>query len=188
MKNDPANQVELVDLGILKEADQNSRAHSPEQIDQIAASMTEFGWTIPVLVDENYVLIAGHARYLAAVQLGIKKAPVIMATGWSEAKKEAYQITDNRLSETSTWDTDILSNQIKRLNAAKFDMGFLDMSDFDVELFKPTLAPMMDTSPVTAEGLEKKQKQMDAKIDSTIDAKEYEVVCPHCSKDFLVEL
>jgi len=68
----------------------NARTHSLEQVDQIAASIREWGWTTPILVDETGGVIAGHARLLAAHKLGIAEVPVMVAAGWSEAQKRAY--------------------------------------------------------------------------------------------------
>jgi ParB-like chromosome segregation protein Spo0J len=68
----------------------NARTHSAEQVDQIAASIREWGWTVPVLVDEQGGIIAGHGRVLAAHKLAIAQVPVMVAAGWSEAQKRAY--------------------------------------------------------------------------------------------------
>jgi ParB-like chromosome segregation protein Spo0J len=82
----PANKVERRPIATLVPYARNARTHSPEQVDQIAASIREWGWTVPVLVDESGGLIAGHARLLAAQKLGLVDVPVVVAAGWSEAK------------------------------------------------------------------------------------------------------
>lgn len=74
------------------------RTHSPEQLEQIAASIREWGWTVPVLVDEQNGLIARHARVMAAKQLRLAEIPVMVAAGWTEAQKRAYVIADNKLA------------------------------------------------------------------------------------------
>lgn len=174
-------------LDSLKNAAQNSRKHTEEQIDQIAASIEKFGWTIPVLIDEDGTIIAGHARVRAARKLKLAEAPCIVATGWDDNKKEAYQITDNRLSELSEWDETILSNQIKRLTAANFDLGFLDMSGFDPALFAPNLSPGIKVGDVTGDQVQKAQQGQDGKFQSPED-QTYSVVCPHCAEAFDVKL
>lgn len=181
------DQIETLSLAELKEAPQNSRRHTPEQIDQIAASIEKFGWTIPVLVDEHGMIIAGHARVRAAKKLGITTAPCIVASGWDDNKKEAYQIADNRLSELSEWDTEVLDAQIKRLNAANFDMGFLDMSGFNTDLFKPTLDPKINTGDITGDAIKKAQSGQDNKF-SGQSKQAYSTVCPHCGEEFDVTL
>ena len=89
----------------------NARTHSDEQIAQIAASIKEWGWTIPVLVDEAGGIIAGHGRVLAAQLLGIETVPVMIA-GWSDAKKRAYMLADNKLTLNGDWDLEQLAIEI----------------------------------------------------------------------------
>jgi ParB-like chromosome segregation protein Spo0J len=86
----------------------NARTHSPEQVDQISASIREWGWTIPVLVDDEGGIIAGHGRVLAAHKLAIAEVPVMVAAGWSEAQKRAYVLADNKLALNAGWDNDLL--------------------------------------------------------------------------------
>lgn len=181
------DQIIKCPLKSLSEAPQNSRKHTESQIDQIAESIKVFGWTIPVLIDENNMIIAGHARVRAAKKLGIVDAPCIIATDWDANKKEAYQIADNRLSELSEWDTDILDAQIKRLNAAKFDMGFLDMSGFNTELYKPSLNPNFKIGDVSGDAVKQAQSGQDNKFDAK-PGQEYAVTCPHCGEDFDVTI
>jgi ParB-like chromosome segregation protein Spo0J len=113
--------------------DSNPRVHSPKQIDQVANSIKEFGWTMPVLIDDKNEIIAGHGRVLAAKKLGIKEVPCILASGWSEEKKKAYCIADNKLTENSVWESDFLKLNIEFLKDNDFDLrltGF-DMSEID---------------------------------------------------------
>ena len=96
----PADRVERRAVASLVPYARNSRTHSPAQVDQIAASIRQWGWTTPVLVDEDSGLIAGHARVMAAKQLGLAEIPVMVATGWTEAQRRAYVIADNKLALT----------------------------------------------------------------------------------------
>jgi hypothetical protein len=95
-------------------------AHTPTlKIAAIAASIKEWGWTTPALVGEDGGLIAGHARILAARQLGIAEIPVMVAAGWSEAQKRAYVLADNQLAITgSGWDPELLRLELGELNLA----------------------------------------------------------------------
>ena len=88
-RNWPAEAVHFRDLTDLAPYARNARTHTREQIDQIAASMREWGWTCPILVDESNTVIAGHARIEAARKLGWTEVPVVVARGWSEAQKKA---------------------------------------------------------------------------------------------------
>jgi hypothetical protein len=96
----PADKVERWPIDRLIPYAKNARTHSPAQIAALSASVKEWGWTTPVLVAEDRGLIAGHARILAARQLGIAEIPVMVAAGWSEAQKRAYVLADNQLAIT----------------------------------------------------------------------------------------
>ena len=95
MEHWPADQVERRALASLIPYARNARTHSDDQIGQLAASIREWGWTMPVLVDESGMIIAGHGRVLAAGRLGMGDVPVMVARGWSDAQKRAYVIADN---------------------------------------------------------------------------------------------
>lgn len=124
----PADAVERRAVSSLAPYARNARTHSPEQVAQIAASIREFGWTIPVLIDEDGGLIAGHGRVMAAVQLGILEIPVMVARGWSKAQKQAYVLADNQLALNAGWDEDLLRIELAELKADDFD---LDLIGFD---------------------------------------------------------
>jgi hypothetical protein len=107
----------------------NSRTHSEEQTIQIASSISEFGFTNPVLIDDTNNLIAGHGRLLAAKKLGLEEVPAIVLTGLSKAQKKAYVIADNQLALNSGWDLDMLKIEIEGLKELDFDIGLLGFED-----------------------------------------------------------
>lgn len=113
----------------------NSRTHSEKQVEQIAASIKEFGWTIPILVDESDMILAGHGRKMAAMKLGLSEAPCIVLSGLSEYQKKAYVIADNKLAENAGWDKEMLQIEIKDLDFADFDLGLLGFSDVELSQF-----------------------------------------------------
>ncbi|MFS0738205.1 DNA methyltransferase [Sphingomonas sp. 1P06PA] len=123
----PADRVERWPLDCLVPFARNARTHSPGQIDQIAASMREWGWTNPVLVDDHGTIIAGHGRVEAARKLGLCEAPVMVASGWSEAKKRAYVIADNKLALNAGWNEELLAAELTDLRDLAFD---LDLTGF----------------------------------------------------------
>ena len=86
----------------------NAKTHGPDQVAKIAASMAEFGWTVPVLVSAEGEVIAGHGRILAAGELGLNQVPVIVLEHLSEAQRRAYRIADNKLTELGGWDDALL--------------------------------------------------------------------------------
>jgi DNA modification methylase len=107
----------------------NSRTHSEEQTTQIASSISEFGFTNPVLIDETNNLIAGHGRLLAAKKLGIEEVPAIILSGLTKAQKKAYVIADNQLALNAGWDLDMLKLEIEGLNELDFDINLLGFDD-----------------------------------------------------------
>ena len=121
----PAAQVEMWQGADLVPYAKNARQHPPEQIDQIAASMERFGFTIPMLVAEDGTIIAGHGRLMAAAQLGLAEVPVMVARGWSEEDRRLYTLADNRLAEIAEWDPEMLRIEIGELRE---DFGIEDMS------------------------------------------------------------
>ncbi len=116
----------------------NSRTHSDEQVAQIAASIKEFGWTNPILVDGKNGIIAGHGRLLAARKLGHTQVPVIELTGLTDLQKKAYVIADNKLALNAGWDNDLLTLEIKELTEEGFDTSLLG---FDADELDALLEP-----------------------------------------------
>lgn len=133
----PASNVEMRAIAGLVPYARNSRTHSPEQVDQIAASMREWGWTNPVLIDEEGTIIAGHGRVLAAQKLGITEAPVMLARGWSDGQKRAYVIADNKLALNAGWDMEKLAVEIGDLSGMGFDMNLTGFSDDELAKLVP---------------------------------------------------
>ncbi|HUT42313.1 MAG TPA: DNA methyltransferase [Gammaproteobacteria bacterium] len=120
----PAAKVEMWAVENLVPYVRNARQHPPEQIDQIAASMERFGFTIPMLVAEDGTVIAGHGRLMAAAQLGLAEVPVMVARGWSEEDRRLYTLADNRLAEIAEWDPEMLRIELGELRE---DFGIEDM-------------------------------------------------------------
>ena len=108
----PADKVSRRKVAELAPAAKNARTHSPAQISQLVASIQEWGWTIPILVDEDGQIIAGHGRVLAAQQMGLEEIPTMVATGWTVEQKRAYVIADNKLAENAGWDDTILRAEL----------------------------------------------------------------------------
>jgi ParB-like chromosome segregation protein Spo0J len=133
----PADKVEKWSIDKLIPYARNARTHSDEQVAQIAASIKEWGWTTPVLVDENGGIIAGHGRTLAAQKLKIKEIPVVVATGWSDAKKRAYVIADNKLALNAGWDNEMLSLELGELGDLGFDLDLIGFTPEEIEALSP---------------------------------------------------
>jgi hypothetical protein len=131
----PADKIERRPIGELLSYPQNPMRHSEEQVGIIAESMREFGWTMPVLVDENGVLICGHGRIAAAQKLGLAEVPVMTATGWTEAQKKAYRIADNAIPRHggATWDAAMLKIELGDLKLANYPLELLGFDDIALE-------------------------------------------------------
>lgn len=107
----------------------NSRTHSDAQVAQIAASIKEFGWTNPILIDGDNCIIAGHGRLLAARKLGMEQVPVIVLDHLSKAQQRALVIADNQLALNAGWNMDMLKAEIEDLKLDDFDLGILGFDD-----------------------------------------------------------
>ena len=108
----------------------NSRTHSEEQVNQICASINEFGFTNPLLIDEKGSIIAGHGRLMASKKLGMEEVPCVVLEGLTEAQKKAYIIADNKMALNAGWDEELLKIELENLKELDFD---LDLTGFNVD-------------------------------------------------------
>jgi hypothetical protein len=163
----------------------NARTHSDAQVAQIAASITEWGWTTPILVDEQNNVIAGHGRLLAAQKLGMQDVPVVVAAGWSDAKRRAYVLADNKLALNSGWDEELLALELSSLSADEFDLALTGFTEDELvelltgspdseglddnysrKIVAPIYEPKGDKPPVDSLFDDEKTRQLIAAIDS----------------------
>lgn len=169
MQEWPADKVTRRKVASLIPYARNSRTHSDEQVAQIAASIKEWGFTNPILVDIDGEIIAGHGRLLAAQKLNIDEVPTMTAVGWSEAQKRAYVIADNKLALNAGWDETLLKIELKDLSDFKFNLPDIGFSlDELASLFDE---PDFDAASEDDQG---KLDELDPKM----------VNCPHCKQDF----
>jgi ParB-like chromosome segregation protein Spo0J len=126
MKTKPT--IENVSIEKLKAYDRNARTHSFEQVAQIAASMVEFGFTNPVLIDKHGTIVAGHGRVEAARSLGLEDVPCIRLEHLTEDQVRAYCLADNKLALNAGWNMDTLAAELKGLEAVGFDMSLTGFS------------------------------------------------------------
>jgi len=146
----------------------NSRTHSPEQVGQIAASIKEFGFRNPILVD-GVGIIAGHGRLLAAQKLGLDQVPTIDCSDMTESQKKAYIIADNKLALNADWDTNLLSIELEYLSENGFN---LEVLGFNTEELSALIKDVnFDAATEDDQG---KLDQLDPKW----------IDCPHCGKEF----
>lgn len=128
-----AKRIELWPVERLVPYARNSRLHSPEQVAQIAASIVEFGFTNPVLVDSNDGIVAGHGRLAAARELGLKSVPVVVLDHLSERQRRAYVIADNKLALNASWDVDVLAGELEALRDDGLDLDLVGFTEAEIE-------------------------------------------------------
>lgn len=126
-------QVVYRETNSLVTYDDNVMIHDDDQVQQLVASINEFGWTNPVLIDEESVVIAGHGRLMAASQIGIERVPTITLAGLTDAQKRAYRIADNKLPLNAKWDEELLKIELERLSVEDFDISLTGFSDKYIE-------------------------------------------------------
>ena len=161
-------QIEQVAVESLIPYARNSRTHSDDQVAQIAASIKEFGWTNPILIDGESGIIAGHGRLLAARKLGMKEVPVIQLSGMTDTQKKAYIIADNKLALNAGWDDELLRLELEELNVEEFKMELLG---FDANELNLAMGLGVDFQP----GTEDDQGKLDELAP---------IICPNCGHEF----
>jgi ParB-like chromosome segregation protein Spo0J len=162
-------QIKEIEVTKLIPYANNSRTHDDAQVAQLAASIKEFGFRNPILVD-GVGIIAGHGRLLAARKLGLEKVPTIDCSDMTETQKKAYIIADNKLALNSGWDTELLSLEISQLDTDGFNLEVLGFNADELSLFlkgDPNFDPATEDDQSKLDELEPKW-----------------VSCPHCGKEF----
>lgn len=139
----PADHVERVEIDKLVPYARNSRTHTDDQVDRIASSMREWGWTNPALIAEDGTIIAGHGRILAAKKLGLTHVPVMVARGWTDAQRRAYVVADNQLAIAGAgWNLDMLKIELDDLKASGFDLDLVGFDDEEFNKLFPDIEPL----------------------------------------------
>lgn len=159
-------QINEIEVSKLIPYAKNSRTHDDAQVAQIAASIKEFGWTNPILVDGDKGVIAGHGRLLAARKLGYDKVPVIELKHMTEAQKRAYVIADNKLALNAGWDNNFLALELQDLKDQDFDLTLLGFDDKELDaLLAPEIVEgLTDEDAVPDTPIEPKSKLGDIYI------------------------
>ena len=140
--------IEQLRIDELRPYERNPRTHSDDQVAKLAASLVEFGWTMPVLVNDELEVIAGHGRILAARRLGLDAVPVIRLAHLTPEQVRAYRIADNKLALDAGWDEELLAAEFHELNGAGYDLG---LTGFSAEELDALLAPIGDGSDLVGD-------------------------------------
>ncbi len=126
-------QIEYIQTDKLIPYINNPRHNDGEAVDRVAASIKEYGFKSPIIVDKDNVIVAGHTRYKAAKKLDLETVPVIKADDLTPAQVKAFRIADNKVAEYSSWDNDLLSLELEELQELDFDLDLTGFEDFELE-------------------------------------------------------
>ncbi len=164
--------LEQVPVARLTPYARNARTHSPAQIAQIAASIREFGFTNPVLIDDQGGIIAGHGRVLAAQQLGLTQVPCLRLSHLNDAQRRTYILADNQLALNAGWDDNLLAEELQALNALEIDLDLIGFSDEELAALLARPADISKAPPPSST--------------KEINPDEYQLAhrCPRCGFEF----
>lgn len=149
---------------------ENNPRDNEKAVEYVMESITNFGFKVPIILDENNVIICGHTRYKAAQRLNMELIPCIIATDLTQEQIRAFRIADNKVSEKSKWDEVLLKEEIQALEALNFDVLSIGFDDWEIEQM---------LNPVTLEGLEDFFVTKD-----TEQSSKKKIMCPFCKKEF----
>ena len=184
-----------MDPAALLEMDGNPRVHPDSQVSALAVSIEKFGFLVPIVIDKDSHVLAGHARRLAAIKLGLSEVPcLVVEDDWTDERKRAYALVDNRMSDMSIWDMDNLKRELDYLQ------HFLDVDDFlstyemgelaeEAAKFQQeaagTLSRLMADASKTQDmaSARKKQDEMSDRHDRDVVT----VTCPHCGESMTID-
>lgn len=176
-----AKTIELWPVDRLIPYERNARTHSPEQVRQIAASIQEFGFTNPILVDSDDGILAGHGRLAAARDLAMDHVPVIVLDHLSPAQRRAYVLADNKLALNAGWDIDVLVSEIESLKIDEFDIDLIGFSDAEIEaLGTDGWASDIEAVEKHEENLDGIQAKITVKLDGTYKDEVSEAIRMYC--------
>lgn len=190
----PNTTIEIRAPKALRAHPRNSRTHSQAQVAQVMESIRQFGFTVPVIITESGVIVAGHCRTLAAERLGMTGIPCIVARGWTEAQTRAYIIADNRLTENGQWDAQMLGEELHFLAGAGFDVTVTGIGDDEIRAmlsadaaYQPNLRPGANSRSVSQDDITRTEAAMEAARRAAMTQSLVTCTCPHCGEDFQLD-
>lgn len=124
-------EIKMIDISKLKPYEKNPR-HNDAGVDALAESIKQFGFKVPIVIDENMVIVAGHTRLKAALKLKLKQIPCVIADDLSENQIKAYRLADNKISEMSEWDYESLFDELDKLKVSDINMETFGFEDLDI--------------------------------------------------------
>lgn len=161
-------KIEEVNLDDLKVYGNNPRIND-NAIKYVTNSIKKFGFLVPIVIDKNNVIVCGHTRYLASKELNLKNVPCIRAESLTDKQVKAFRIADNKIHEKSSWDNDLLKEELTELQDFGFDLEDLGFLDFEIDCI---LDKKVDIDSLFEEQESEKVK------------KDKKIVCPECGHEF----
>ena len=163
-------QIEYLKIADIIPYSNNPRNNDGEAVDRVAASIAEYGFKSPIIIDKDNIIIAGHTRYKAAKKLNLDTVPVIKANDLTPAQIKAYRIADNRVSEYATWNNELLSIELEKLQEFDFDLELTGFEEWEIDnLLNPVSDDDLQDFFVEKESKPKEPKK---------------VKCPLCNGEF----
>lgn len=151
----------------LKPYKNNSRVHPKEQIEQIINSIKEFGFTSPVIIDDQNMILCGHGRYEAAVQMGMETVPCTVLSHLTDEQKRAYIIADNRIAENAQWNKELLALELTELDFADFDLTVVGIPEKELAKLLPDESAILSDMPEMPDGEKSEYSQMTFTLHNT---------------------
>lgn len=145
---------------------ENNPRFNDDAVEYVAKSIKEFGFKVPIIIDKNGVIVAGHTRYKASLELGLEEVPCIVAGDLTDEQIKAFRLADNKVSEKSTWNLDLLAEELNNLEMNMDDFGFEKIEDINLDDF-----------------FEAKQEETNKEEES----KPNTIICPHCGEEITLE-
>ncbi len=162
----------------------NSRKHSDEQIAKICSSIREYGFTTPIIIDEENNILAGHGRLEAVKRLGWDKVPCVVLRGLTKAQKKAYVIADNKLALDADWDFATLKLELENLKELDFDLNLTGFDEFELDGILNDDRSLMEPSSPTYDGEEGGEDEEPTPTPTLSEARKTTHVCPNCGCEF----
>jgi len=188
-----AQELPISDLSVYAN---NARLHPEGQIQSLASAIQRFGFTQPIVVNDKLTILAGHARFEAARRLGLDQIPCRVVSGLSAAEQKAYVIADNKISEESTWDYDILLDEITSIHGLDLDDDLnrlLDLSSYTPDTeeeisFKPITNPTQGAGlGVSDATIEREQQKLSNQFANKPQQDHVQITCPFCDESFTID-
>jgi DNA modification methylase len=171
-------EIKLLAVSKLHRQKRNCRTHSKKQISQIANSIRRFGWTYPILTDESYIILAGHGRYDAALQLGLREVPIIVLSGLKDAERRALALADNQIAANAGWNRQLLAEELGDLATLlpECDLS-LEITGFEAAEIDSLLGDLVDPDRDPADELPSPTKTAISKIGDLWELGGHKLLC-----------